>query len=108
MTVIRAVAVVVPPSPLAVRVYVVEELGDTDREPLVLTSPIPWSMETLVAPVVVQDKRGRLASFDSGRTGRQSSRWRGTPAAVAVVVEVAQQVLSFCIRRQASATADTG
>ena len=52
---IRAVAVAVPPSPLAVRVYVVDELGDTDRDPLVLTSPIPWSMETLVAPVVVQD-----------------------------------------------------
>ena len=33
-----------------------EELGDTDREPLVLTSPIPWSMDTLVAPVVVHDK----------------------------------------------------
>lgn len=32
-----------------------DELGDTDREPLVLTSPMPWSMETLVAPVVVQD-----------------------------------------------------
>jgi hypothetical protein len=33
----------------------VEELGDTVREPLVLTSPIPWSMETLVAPVVVHE-----------------------------------------------------
>ena len=32
-----------------------EELGDTDREPLVLTSPMPWSMETLVAPVVVHE-----------------------------------------------------
>ena len=32
-----------------------EELGDTDREPLVLTSPIPWLMDTLVAPVVVHD-----------------------------------------------------
>ena len=32
-----------------------EELGDTDREPLVLTSPMSWLMETLVAAVVVQD-----------------------------------------------------
>ena len=32
-----------------------EELGDTDREPLVLTSPIPWSMDTLVEPVVIHD-----------------------------------------------------
>lgn len=37
-------------------VYVVEELGDTDREPLTLTSPIPWSIETLVAPVEVQER----------------------------------------------------
>jgi hypothetical protein len=37
-------------------VYVVDELGDTEREPLVLTSPIPWSMDTLVALVVLQDR----------------------------------------------------
>ena len=41
VTVIRAVAFAVPPSPLAIMVYVVDELGDTEREPLVPTSPIP-------------------------------------------------------------------
>ena len=51
----RAVAGVVPPGPLAVSVYVVEALGDTDREPLVLTSPMPWSIDTFVASVVVHE-----------------------------------------------------
>ena len=54
MTVTRALAVAVPPAPLALIVYVVDELGETERDPLVLTSPIPWSMATLVALVVVQ------------------------------------------------------
>ena len=54
MTVTRALAVAVPPAPLALSVYVVDELGETERDPLVLTSPIPWSMATLVALVVVQ------------------------------------------------------
>ncbi|MBA7582403.1 hypothetical protein ES708_24331 [subsurface metagenome] len=31
-------------------------VGDTDCVPLLSTSPIPWSMVTVVAPVTLQDK----------------------------------------------------
>jgi hypothetical protein len=43
-----ALAVVVPPGPAAVSVYVVDSLGKTRRFPLFCTVPIPWSTETLV------------------------------------------------------------
>ena len=40
--------VVVPPIPVAVKVYVVVDDGDTDLLPEVATDPIPWSIETLL------------------------------------------------------------
>src|SRR5208283_1767877 len=51
LTVTRAVASCVPPAPFAIRWYVVEVAGETWREPLVSTGPMP-SMLTSVAPVV--------------------------------------------------------
>src|SRR5437868_4794321 len=53
VTVTRAVASWVPPSPLAVRWYVVESSGVTCCEPLGCTAPMP-SMVTSVALVVCQ------------------------------------------------------
>jgi hypothetical protein len=51
-----AVAVRVPPSFLAVSVYVVELLGKTVRLPVACTPPTAGSMETSVAPVTDQRK----------------------------------------------------
>jgi hypothetical protein len=44
--VIVAVAVRDPPSPVAVIVYCVVAPGQTSLDPLGLTSPTPWSIET--------------------------------------------------------------
>src|SRR5437763_13747481 len=53
-TVTRAVAVCVPPSPFAVKVYVVESVGFTCFDPLACTVPTPWSMLMSLAFVVCQ------------------------------------------------------
>lgn len=52
-TVTVAVAVTVPPLPVAVSVYVVVEVGLTVVEPESATVPMPLSMDTLVALVVL-------------------------------------------------------
>jgi hypothetical protein len=50
-------AVVVPPAPIAVNVYVVERLGKTRRLPVFCTVPMVWSMLTLeTSPVTCQRK----------------------------------------------------
>jgi hypothetical protein len=54
-TVRAAVAVVTPVALLAVKVYVVEVAGATERLPAGATAPIPWSMVTDVASNVVHD-----------------------------------------------------
>src|ERR1043165_7150552 len=54
-TVTVAVAVLVPPAPDAVSVYVVVEPGVTTIDPLRACAPMPWSIETLVAFVVVHE-----------------------------------------------------
>lgn len=43
-----------PPAPVAVRVYVVVEDGQTTVEPVAASAPIPWSIDTVVALRVVQ------------------------------------------------------
>jgi len=49
VTVTRAVAVTLPPGPLAVRVYVVESLGVTDCDPDACTVPTLGAMLSSVA-----------------------------------------------------------
>lgn len=51
----RVLASALPPAPLAVRVKVVDLVGETDCEPLVATVPIS-AMEAEVALVVVHDR----------------------------------------------------
>jgi hypothetical protein len=41
-----------PPGPVAVAMYVTDEFGDTERFPVVETSPMPGSIRTLPAFVV--------------------------------------------------------
>ena len=53
---IVTVLVTVPPALLAVIVYVAVTEGETVVELEAATAPIPLSIETLVAPVVVQDR----------------------------------------------------
>jgi len=48
--------VVVPPAPIAVIVYVVFDVGETEIEPFVATYPIPWFILIDVALVVLHDK----------------------------------------------------
>jgi len=48
-----AFAVVSPPGPIAVNVYVVVSDGITRRFPLAITVPMPLLIEVLVAPVTV-------------------------------------------------------
>lgn len=55
VTVTTAVAVVSPALLPAVRVYVVEEDGDTDFVPEADTVPTPWLMETEVAPLTAHE-----------------------------------------------------
>ena len=62
MTVTVTLSVVLPPGPVAVRVYVVVSSGETVREPFGSTSPIPGSMLTLSALMVDQ-----LSVLDSPR-----------------------------------------
>jgi hypothetical protein len=45
----RAVSVADPPGPIAVAVYVTEEVGLTERLPDAATSPTPGVIVTLVA-----------------------------------------------------------
>jgi hypothetical protein len=52
-TITVTAAVAMPAGPVAVMVYVVVCLGETDRVPLVATVPILWSMEHVVALVVL-------------------------------------------------------
>ena len=52
VTVVDAVAV--PPGPVAVKVYCVVFVGLTTLVPEGETAPMPWSIETVVAFVVVQ------------------------------------------------------
>lgn len=52
-TVTVATEVTLPPVPIAVRVYCVVAVGLTVVDPDAATVPIPWSIETLVALVVV-------------------------------------------------------
>jgi hypothetical protein len=47
-------AVTVPPGPVAVNVYCVVFVGLTTAVPEGETAPMPWSIETVVAFVVVQ------------------------------------------------------
>jgi hypothetical protein len=57
VTLTVAEAVVVPPGPVAVRVYVVESLGKTRRLPVFWTAPMVLSIETLVTfPLTSQRK----------------------------------------------------
>jgi hypothetical protein len=53
-TVTVAAAVVVPPLPVAVMVYVAVFAGETNCVPLVETAPMPWSMEHETASVALQ------------------------------------------------------
>ena len=51
-----ALAVVVPPKPVAVMVYVVVSVGETIVDPLRATLPIPGSITQVSAFVEVHDK----------------------------------------------------
>ena len=57
-----ALAVVIPPGPVAVIVYVVVSDGVTVVEPLKATEPIPWSMEQVSASVALQVKTEEFPS----------------------------------------------
>jgi hypothetical protein len=57
LTVTVADAVVLPPGPVAVRVYVVESLGKTRRFPVFWTFPIALSMDTLVTLPLTSHRR---------------------------------------------------
>jgi hypothetical protein len=54
VTVSRALACVEPPGPLALSVYVVESVGETERVPCASTRPIPGSIVTSVEFCVLQ------------------------------------------------------
>ena len=57
VTLTVTVAVVAPPPPVAVRVYVVDWLGNTRRLPVFCTVPMVWSMLTPeTSPVTCQRK----------------------------------------------------
>jgi hypothetical protein len=57
LTVKVTVLVVVPPGPVAVIVYVVDDVGPTVLDPEFETVPIPRLIETLVtAPVTFQER----------------------------------------------------
>lgn len=53
-TVTVVLAVAVPPIPVAVKVYSVVSVGLTTVLPEAETTPMPWLIETVVAPVVDQ------------------------------------------------------
>ncbi len=53
---IRAVSVAVPPGPVAVAVYVTDDVGLTCRDPVAVTSPTPGSIRTEPALVAVQSR----------------------------------------------------
>src|SRR3974377_418947 len=55
LTEMRTLDSVLPPSPRAVRVYVVDADGVTDVEPCGVTAPTSGAIETLAASVVFQD-----------------------------------------------------
>jgi hypothetical protein len=52
LTVRLATLVILPPVPVAVRIYVVVIVGLTVLVPLIATEPIPWLIETVVALLV--------------------------------------------------------
>lgn len=78
VTVIVAAAVIVPPLPVAVKVYVVVTEGEATLEPFNATVPIPWLMDTELALLVVQVnvelwpwrmESGEAAKVTTGRAG---------------------------------------
>ena len=59
--------VAVPPSPVAVRVYVAVAEGVTEVEPSPATMPSPWSRDTELALAEVQESvEGSPARMDAG------------------------------------------
>lgn len=56
VTLTPSLQVTVPPGPDAVRVYVLDVVGDTVVEPFAETPPIPWLIVTDVAFVVVHER----------------------------------------------------
>jgi hypothetical protein len=57
VTVTVADAVILPPGPVAVKVYVVESFGNTRRFPVFCTVPMDWSIETLVASPAISQRK---------------------------------------------------
>ena len=93
VTVMVAEQCTVPPEPVAVPVYVVSEVGDTEANPVAtsVTTPTLWSMEKAFAPVVVHKSLAWLPTVtevglaESVQVGAAGGGW------IVVTVTVAEQ-----------------
>ena len=89
VTVTVAVAVELPPPFVAVRVYVVVVAGLTDVLVVPVTTPTPWSIESVVAPVTLQESV-ELApgAIEVGDAVKDAITGTGTAVTVTVAVAV--------------------
>jgi hypothetical protein len=82
-------AVELPPPFVAVSVYVVVAVGLTDVLVVPVTGPTPWSIESVVAPVTLQESV-ELApgAIDAGDAVNDAITGTGTAVTVTVAVAV--------------------